>query len=178
MLASHAHFTSTSHPPQSSYNAILLTKILPVTPPTGILFKFAFDACVHRDEESGEEVWMYGMDRPDHELAMKAAGAELLCLVQFLSAVRDSDPVKLTVPLVCLIDYLGFRLYASSLLPISKHTLAFGSADGGKSFHDSHAGLRESVNRACARLHLKNHLAGVQSATLMRTNGPGDLEGT
>mmetsp|Transcript_2469 Transcript_2469/g.7833 ORF Transcript_2469/g.7833 Transcript_2469/m.7833 type:complete len:1381 (+) Transcript_2469:798-4940(+) len=163
----------------------------------GVLFKFAFDACVgkrpapppsndtrgdsdrnrDRDRDREEvEVWMYGGDQPDHELAMKAAGAELLCLVQFLSAVRDTDPVKLTVPLVCLIDYLGFRLYASSLLPISSNTLAFGSADGGRVFHNAHAALAESVNAACARLNLKSHLAGVGSDDVLRTNGPGDLE--
>jgi hypothetical protein len=38
----------------------------------------------------------------------------------------------LRFPLVVLIDYMGFRLMASSILPIDRSTLVYGSQDGGK----------------------------------------------
>jgi hypothetical protein len=33
--------------------------------------------------------------------------------------------------IVCVVDYLGYRLLATSMLPIGKGTLISGSSDGG-----------------------------------------------
>ncbi len=41
----------------------------------------------------------------------------------------------LHLPLVAIIDFRGFRLIASSWLPISKETLVYGSSDGGITIH-------------------------------------------
>jgi len=49
-----------------------------------------------------------------------------------MSVMRCREP-KPNVPLVCAIDYRGFRLIAISLMPVDgKKTLVYGSDDGGK----------------------------------------------
>ena len=40
--------------------------------------------------------------------------------------------MEFAVPFMCLIDFKGFRLIASSKLPINNSTLVYGSADGGR----------------------------------------------
>jgi hypothetical protein len=74
--------------------------------------------------------WMYGGTEPCTEFAMKAAKHDLRGV---LSLTNLSIP-ELRSALVALIDYRGFRLIAQSLLPINKHTLQYGSDDGGKTF--------------------------------------------
>lgn len=56
--------------------------------------------------------------------AAKASSHELLGLT---SIHQFSGESGLHVPLCCLIDYLGYRLIAMSLLPIGKDTLVYGS---------------------------------------------------
>jgi hypothetical protein len=89
----------------------------------GILFKFAIPT------ELSKKIF------PDDESAMKAANAEL----RGLSACVEARIQGVYFPLMCLIDYGlvpltqgGFRLVASSLLPINEGTLVHGSADGGR----------------------------------------------
>jgi hypothetical protein len=42
---------------------------------------------------------------------------------------------------MALIDYRGFRLVAMSILPISRKTIKYGSADAGLSVHHDDPGL-------------------------------------
>jgi hypothetical protein len=86
----------------------------------GILFKFAVD-------------WkgIYSGD----EYAMKAAGHEMRSLIAFYNY---GQPIGLRVPLIALVNYLGFRLVALSILPVSRHTIVYGSCDGGQNVYKSH----------------------------------------
>jgi len=103
----------------------------------GLLFKFALDV--------GD---IYG---GDDENAKTSAGHELKGLNAFMEASGAFDPQKyyhveafdvssnnaepLFFPLQCLIDYRGYRLIASTLLPIeNQKSLVYGCADVNRSF--------------------------------------------
>ena len=78
-----------------------------------ILFKFAIDSKI---VVQGRQQRVYsGVYGGNDDLAMKAAGHEFKSLL----AIYNSHVPGLHFPLVALIDYLGFRIIASSLLPIS-----------------------------------------------------------
>lgn len=63
------------------------------------------------------------------EAPCKVAGHELKSLVQ----IMECQVPGLRYPLLCIIDYLGFRLIAMSTLPIKgRASLIYGSMDGGK----------------------------------------------
>lgn len=60
---------------------------------------------------------------------MKAAGHEL----KGVSAVHDTGVRDLHLPLICIIDYRGFRVVAMSLLPIDgEKTIIYGSPNAGR----------------------------------------------
>lgn len=123
----------------------------------GILFKFATD-------------WLrlYGSD----EYAMKAAGLELK------GAMRYYLCEGLSVPLMALIDYRGYRLVCVSILPINTTTLCYGSCDGGKNVFASDERMNARMRQAAARLNLKGHMAGVNRAKSRQfLYGPADIEG-
>jgi hypothetical protein len=132
----------------------------------GILFKFAVD-------------WR-GLFGGSDEFAMKAASHEL----RGLMAVNECRVEGLYTPLVCLIDYLGFRLIAISTLPIGSDTLVYGSADGGRTVYDGRgtafASLMEEVG---TKLNLTKHCAGLSpgdasdGSTDTHIVGPTDIEG-
>jgi len=69
---------------------------------------------------------MYGGGAPSDENAMRAAGHELKGMIAMSKCHVDD----LCLPLMCLIDYLGFRLVAMSTLPISRQSIVYGSSDG------------------------------------------------
>jgi len=77
-----------------------------------IFFKFA------KDEHN-----IYGGD----EFAAKSASMEL----KGLNALVNCQIDQLFFPMMCTVDYLGKRVIASSLLPICKSTLIYGSDDAG-----------------------------------------------
>lgn len=121
----------------------------------GILFKFAVD-------------WK-GIYTSD-EYAMKAASHELKGLESFL----DFSP-GVRVPLICLIDYLGFRLIALSLLPINGATLVYGSDNAGHTVSsEDEAG---NMRRAGEALKLKEHDAGQREGFTAMIPFPADIEG-
>lgn len=88
----------------------------------GILFKFA------QDVELSPFNYLYGGSSADDAAAAKAAGHERKSLSEVLRAgIKGVD-----VPLVTIIDFLGYRLSAFSTLPIAgQSSLVMGSADGG-----------------------------------------------
>eukprot|EP01114_Cavostelium_apophysatum_P016039 TRINITY_DN4498_c0_g1_i2.p1 TRINITY_DN4498_c0_g1~~TRINITY_DN4498_c0_g1_i2.p1 ORF type:complete len:936 (+),score=227.54 TRINITY_DN4498_c0_g1_i2:85-2892(+) len=117
-------------------------------------FKFAKDT---RDA-------MYGGD----EFAMKSAGHELKSLNELISCHIP----KLHFPLMCLINYLGWRVMCISVLPINNETLVYGSEDGGRTIMNSSPSMHQIMVMIGQKLFLKEHLVRGNSII-----GPGDVEG-
>jgi hypothetical protein len=58
--------------------------------------------------------------------AAKAAGQELKSLVTIFNACQTDERLKeVRVPLMCLIDYRGFRVVAISVLPITRGIIVY-----------------------------------------------------
>jgi hypothetical protein len=130
----------------------------------GILFKFAVDTCLRKEPTP---LWMYGGSAPDDAKAAKAAGYELCNLVSFGTTYETQ--VKL--PLICLIDHLGFRIIAVALLPLAPAGLIYGSNDGGKTVHADDTMINDLMGRAGSWLGLAPHR--VRDVDIV---GPGDIE--
>jgi len=67
---------------------------------------------------------LYGGD----EFAQKSAGHEL----KGLRAYTQCNIPDLRTPLFCLIDFCGFRVIATSVLPLESGSLVYGSCDAGR----------------------------------------------
>lgn len=132
----------------------------------GILYKFCLDPIVSKKPL----VWLYGGERPDDDNAMKAAGLEL----QGLGLIATSQMTQLHVPLMALIDYKGFRLIATSLLPIGPDTLKYGSNDAGRTIKTGDQVMDHLMHGLGEHLNLRKHLVGKQRVPIV---GPGDIEG-
>lgn len=128
----------------------------------GILFKFAVDV-----QLPNSPFWMYGKHTAATEYAMKAAGSELRHIVAFSNAVGETD---LRVPLMALIDYRGFRLVASSLLPIASHTIVYGSDNAGFNVY-ARPDVAAKFDLVAKRLNLKRHIFSD-----VAISGPVDIE--
>ncbi len=102
----------------------------------GIMFKFAART------EITEALY------PTDECAMKVANAEL----NGLMACIDCNIVGLSFPLMALIDYAGYRVIATSLLPISKDTLVYGSRDGGVTVVDKSEDAKQKLKQVRAAM--------------------------
>lgn len=136
----------------------------------GILFKFARDVQILSDPV----LFMYGGSKRRDDLAMKAAGNELKGLCAALASTTcTSTPIHM--PFMIMVDYLGFRLVATSLLPIDSSTLRYGSNDGGSMVRKDNNELNEMIERSMKKLGLAQHSSG----TTLRNDiyGPGDMEG-
>jgi hypothetical protein len=121
------------------------------------MFKFAVDS-------SG----LYGSD----VIAAKAAGHDL----KGLKAYFNAGVPLLHFPLVCLVDYMGFRLVAISLLPIGSDTIVYGSSDAGRSVHASDAKFNSAMELAAERLNIRGHFAGPRNAPTY-VHSAADIEG-
>lgn len=121
----------------------------------GILFKFAVDK--------------NNLYNGDH-YAAKAAGHDLKSLIQ----VYKSRIPGLYVPMMCLVDYLGYRLIAMSMLPVDTTTLCYGSCDGGMEVHDDIPEFNSKMLELGKVLNLKAHAAGSGGKEIV---GPCDIEG-
>lgn len=118
----------------------------------GILFKYAQDVSLNKEGTR----WLYGGSTRRDDLALKSTNHELTGLAHILDAyerathkrgakTETSRPV-LRHALVALLDCQGVRLTAIALLPISKETLVYGSANGGEHVAartDAHAVMLE-----------------------------------
>mmetsp|Transcript_23379 Transcript_23379/g.29801 ORF Transcript_23379/g.29801 Transcript_23379/m.29801 type:complete len:792 (-) Transcript_23379:13-2388(-) len=133
-----------------------------------ILFKFAVDSEL---TNGTKKAYMYGGTEQRNDLAMKAASIEMRNMQTVLHA-RESN---LFLPLMCVIDYQGHRIIASSILPIDKFTLAYGSSDGGRTVHRSITELNTMMERLGKKLHLKEHKTGSRSGG-RNLYMPGDIE--
>lgn len=107
-----------------------------------ILFKFALD--IHN---------VFG---GNHDSAAKVAGLEL----KGLQAYMSTNTPDLCYPLMALIDYKGFRLVASSLLPLTSSSLIYGSQDAGATIKKASPPFTARIEEASAKLNLKLHEAG------------------
>ena len=87
---------------------------------------------------------------------MKAASHELKGVVNIYHRAQEMG-VKVCLPLLALVDYRGYRLLASSILPIGKDTLVLGSSDAGASFHKEDLELFESVCHIGTGMNLREH---------------------
>ena len=124
----------------------------------GIFFKFS--------QNSNN---LYGND----ENAMKVACHELKGHTALVSCGMVHG---LKLGLMTVIDYLGSRLTAISILPISDKTLIYGSSDGGKLVFSS-LPIMNNIMKQCGKiLNLKGHLAGIGKEKKF-IYGPCDLEG-
>ena len=127
----------------------------------GILFKFAVDT--------------HGLFGSDAASA-KAAKCELKGLIHYYE-MSVSD---IYFPMIAIVDYLGHRLVATSLLPINSQTLIYGSSDGGRTVHNQSCILSERMAEASRRMNLKPHVCGHVSAPpqgVQVLSSPTDLEG-
>lgn len=121
----------------------------------GIFFKFALD-----------KANLYG----GHSNASKAAGHEL----RSLNLLLNQFPEDINFPLCVCIDYLGYRVLCTNVLPISHSTLIYGSSDGGKTVQLSDSLFRERLTSVCRNLGLKSHI--VETIHKIPINTPFDLE--
>ncbi len=106
-----------------------------------ILFKFAID---------GEE----GVLGSDY-FAAKVCGLEMSAVA---SCFRAKIP-GIHFPLTALLDYKGYRLIASSLLPLRPGSLVYGSKDGAHTVLMTRPDLAERVAQLGRALNLKPHAA-------------------
>lgn len=105
--------------------------------------------------------------------AAKTGGLELKGLMRYGSG---SGMAGLSVPMMAIIDYRGFRLVAMSILPISATTLVYGSNDAGLTMHDDLAAVSGMMARAGKLINIKAHICGVLPATCRPLFGPTDIE--
>ncbi len=79
--------------------------------------------------------------------------------------IRCLQPVVagLCVPFAVCVDFLGFRIFASTLLPIGAGTLVYGSQDGGKTTLNSDATAVQLAATVAQQLNLKMHNVGRKS---------------
>ena len=123
----------------------------------GIFFKFAIDA-----------FGVYGGD----EYAQKAAGHELGGLKAYYNCRIEG----LNTPFMLLMDYRGYRLIATTKLPIGSGSLIYGSADGGVTIHKDDPTLNAMMQRAAEILNIKPHVVGMRNQTDV-LYAPTDIEG-
>ena len=123
-----------------------------------IIFKFAVDSHGLFDCE---------------EAAMKVAGHDLKGLISYYNLEMGN----MHFPLMALVDYLGYRLIALSVLPISNETIVYGSADAGKTIHNSSPEFSKIMQKAAVRLNLKTHIVGKDPSEQVLLSSAGDIEG-
>lgn len=95
-------------------------------------------------------LWMYGGAVPSTEFAMKAAKHELRSTIAYFSTSTCR------VPLVALVDFRGYRVLCSSVLPIDNTTICYGSSDAGRTVH-ADADAAVLFESAGEKLNLKKH---------------------
>jgi hypothetical protein len=108
------------------------------------------------------------------EFAIKAAGHEM----KGATCVMACKAVTISVPLMCIVDYLGYRVVAQSLVPIDPpRTLEYGSNDGGDTVRCGSPEIREIMSKMARELNLKAHFVTEFSTNMSKeVYGPIDLE--
>ncbi|KAF2077296.1 hypothetical protein CYY_001421 [Polysphondylium violaceum] len=96
---------------------------------------------------------IYEQQNPTSYFANKAAGHELKSINSLVSCAVPN----LHFPLMCILNFRGFRLSVISELPISSNTIVFGSSNAGHMIHDNQTVYKMMVKIA-EMLNLKTHL--------------------
>ena len=122
----------------------------------GIFFKFGCD-----DKD---------MYRSDH-LAAKVAGNDLR------SAIALSRFTRVVVPLMCIIDYRGYRLTAMASCPVGRETLVLGSSDAGRTIADADPALHAILADVGRQLHVREHACYDAHCAPVRVPLAVDIEG-
>eukprot|EP01126_Amoeba_proteus_P011640 TRINITY_DN1473_c0_g1_i18.p1 TRINITY_DN1473_c0_g1~~TRINITY_DN1473_c0_g1_i18.p1 ORF type:complete len:812 (+),score=196.67 TRINITY_DN1473_c0_g1_i18:740-3175(+) len=123
-----------------------------------ILFKLAIDS----QSLFGSSDWA----------AAKVGGHELKGLTSYWNCNLD-----LSLPLMALVDYRGFRIIAMSILPITHKTIVSGSCDAGATVHASCDEMNQLLKKAAKILNLQEHVCGVSKNNTKLLNTATDLEG-
>ena len=133
----------------------------------GILFKLCSD--VELRGAGGGGRWLYGGDGCDYENANKVGSHELKSATRFFAF----HSIGLRVPMLALVEYLGYRLLAMPILPLPTAVPPLlGSSDAGRTVYASDEQLNSLMASAAAELHLAQHTVnGVEMYTA------GDVEG-
>jgi alpha-tubulin suppressor-like RCC1 family protein/tetratricopeptide (TPR) repeat protein len=105
-----------------------------------IFFKFCIDAKN-----------LYGGD----EWARKVANLELLGLNGYVNC-QMSVPI-IHFPLVMLLEYRGYRLIASTVVPIGNNTLVYGSGDAGKTVEKKIEAVNIAMDECAKLMNIKPH---------------------
>ena len=124
----------------------------------GIFFKFAVDS-----------FRIYGGDK----YARKACGLELASMNALTPA---GLMLGLSFPLTCIIDFLGHRIIAQSVLPIDSGTLVYGSENRGRVVVASDPKMNEIMKQLGQMKCIKPHRVG-QGDAAKELYGPLDIEG-
>lgn len=66
---------------------------------------------------------------------------------------------------MALVDYMGFRLQALSLLPIKRDTIIYGSADGGMTVYNNNKRFARLMKLAGEKLNLAPHSVGFPNSS-------------
>jgi len=74
---------------------------------------------------------------------------------------------------MAVIDYKGYRVMVTPILPIDKTTIVYGSNDGGKTVHTDIPEVNEVVKEMASRLRLKEHKVGKDPQTAKMLYTPG-----
>lgn len=78
---------------------------------------------------------------------------------------------------MALVDYLGYRLIAISLLPICNDSLVYGSADAGRNIENRSPPLARKMMCAANLLNLKVHNVGLNPTQQVEVYSACDIEG-
>jgi len=121
----------------------------------GIIFKFANDK-----EHNGQ--WVYGGKYRSDYFASKNLNNELRSLKVLYNLILKE--LKLNIPLMLIIKYLGFSLCAISKLPIHSKSLCYGSNDAGLNIYNIDNGdLKMIISKISNYCKLKDHQVIEQS---------------
>jgi tetratricopeptide (TPR) repeat protein len=116
---------------------------------------------------------IYGGD----EAAQKACKAE----VRSAKSLIECGVEGLRFPLVCVVDFMGFRMMCSSYISgLSGDTLVYGSCDGGQTIRSSSETMNAMILNCCSQLNLGGHNVfprSDKSGAHILIHGPVDLEG-
>eukprot|EP00466_Bigelowiella_natans_P020971 jgi/Bigna1/132391/aug1.17_g7099 len=133
----------------------------------GVLFKLATDP---RLSSGGR--YLYGGQAPNLQFAGKACAQELRSASAYFSHFFHDGEVEVTVPMMLMIDWGGFRLVAMPILDMKGAELIYGSDDGGLTVHNDDKRFDEFMKEAGAVLHLAEHRVGDKTLS-----AGGDVEG-
>eukprot|EP01102_Stenamoeba_stenopodia_P006834 TRINITY_DN190_c0_g2_i1.p1 TRINITY_DN190_c0_g2~~TRINITY_DN190_c0_g2_i1.p1 ORF type:complete len:940 (-),score=153.29 TRINITY_DN190_c0_g2_i1:120-2939(-) len=136
----------------------------------GIMFRFAMDKLT--TDCLGRKQWVFGGDTRNDILAIKAAAKEFSALSMFISV----DCLFLCYPIMAMIDYKGYRVTVTPVLPIDKTTIVYGSNDGGKTVHADIPEVNKVVEEIGTRLRLKEHKVGKDPQTSKMLYTPGNFQ--